>query len=238
MNVFASCQATAARAAIAAAWAIALLGCEPEKPPAPQPAPNAETKAESAEAAAATYVPGKTEAVLTYAAERGSFADTAKVENIPEEARGLVRVALLEGESPPPGTVWVANFRKPGAEGGYTLETVPRELFEEYALGQGLSSKVQLPEGLEPPEQVAAADGKIIVYKTAWCGVCKKLEAYLKRKGVDYVAKDIEKDREAAAELQAKAKDKGIQTGSVPVIDIGGELLVGFDRSRLEKMLG
>ena len=52
------------------------------------------------------------------------------------------------------------------------------------------------------------------------------------------MAKDIEKDREAAAELQAKAKEKGIKTGSVPVIDIRGELLVGFDRKRLEKLLG
>src|SRR5690606_28799909 len=123
---------------------------------------------------------------------------------VPEEARGLVRVKLLSGDAAPPGKVWVTNLRSPDPEGRYALSTVPREMFEELALGQGLSSKVELPEGLEPPEQVAAPGG-VVVYKTAWCGVCKKLEAYLERKGVKYEAKDIEADPKAAAELRAKA---------------------------------
>ncbi|HEY8378130.1 MAG TPA: glutaredoxin family protein, partial [Nannocystis sp.] len=70
-----------------------------------------------------------------------------------------------------------------------------------------------------------------------WCGVCKQVQAYLDRKGVKYVAKDIEKDPAAAGELQAKAKEKGIKTGSVPVIDVRGELMVGFNRARLEQLL-
>jgi glutaredoxin len=145
-------------------------------------------------------------------------------------------VSLLEGPKPPPGQVWVANLKDPGAA-SVELSTVPREMFEELALGQGLSSEVSLPEGLEPPPQVAANPGEVIVYKTAWCGVCKKVQSYLDRKGVKYVAKDIEKDRAAAAELQGKAAKAGIGTGSVPVIDVGGELMVGFDRARLEKLL-
>ena len=131
----------------------------------------------------------------------------------------------------------MANLKNAPGEGGYSLETVDRNLFEELALGQGLSSEFKLPEGLEPPAQVAANTGDIIVYKTSWCGVCKKVEAYLDRKGVTYVAKDIEKDRKAAAELQAKAAKAGTKTGSVPVIDIGGELMVGFDRAKLERLL-
>ncbi|RMH00355.1 MAG: hypothetical protein D6705_00560 [Deltaproteobacteria bacterium] len=109
-------------------------------------------------------------------------------------------------------------------------------MFEELALGQGLASKVELPEGLEPPEQPADT-GQIVVYKTSWCGVCKKLEAYLRRKGVEYVAKDIEADRGAAAELAAKLAEHGARGGSVPVIDVRGELIVGFDRARLERLL-
>ncbi|MBC8070207.1 MAG: hypothetical protein IAG13_17880 [Deltaproteobacteria bacterium] len=133
--------------------------------------------------------------------------------------------------------VWVGNFRNPGADGTIALTTVPRESFEELALGQGLSSTVELPEGLQPPEQPAAASGGVVVYKTAWCGVCKQLEGYLKRKGVDYESKDIEKDATAAAELKGKAASKGLRTGSVPVIDVRGELIVGFDRARLEQIL-
>jgi glutaredoxin len=223
---------------LGAALALA-SACEDEKPPAPPPAaPPGGPEAEAAAAAEAFFEPGATPAVLTYAGDRGRFADTSKPETIPEEAKGLVRVKLLEGErAAPPGKVWVANLRTPEADGKtFRLQAVERDDFEELALGQGRSSAVELPQGLEAPQQVAVTDG-VVVYKTAWCGVCKKVESYLKKKGVAYEAKDIEKDRSAAAELQAKAQAQNVRTGSVPVIDVRGQLIVGFDRARLEKLL-
>ena len=206
-------------------------GSDPDKPPAAPAAATADAAAE------ARWHPGTDTAVLTFAGERGSFADGKTVDDVPAESRGLVKVSLLDGAAPPDGHVWAANLRTPESDGSYVLRPVKRDDYEELALGQGLSSKVELPDGLEPPETIATAPGQVIVYKTAWCGVCKKVEAYLKKKGVDYVAKDIEEDRAAAAELQAKAAKAGVRTGSVPVIDVGGELLVGFDRNRLEQLL-
>jgi glutaredoxin len=212
--------------------------CTPERPPRPE-----DERPPAAEGAEATVVgeawlePGTTPAVLTFAAERGEFEDSSKLDVVPEESRGLVKVSLLDGPAPPPGSVWVGNLREPGPDGRIALRPVPRDAFEELALGEGLSSPVQLPEGLAPPEQVAAKHDEVIVYKTAWCGVCKKVESYLKKKGVPYTAKDIEKDRAAASELQAKAAEQKVRTGSVPVIDVKGTLIVGFDRARLEKLL-
>ena len=224
----------------------ALLACGPEKPPAPdRPATAAGgAKADGSpptDAAEAPVLAAEAkDCVLTYAGERGEFADTNKPADVPEEARGLVRVTLLSGPEPPAGRVWVANLRAPGADGGWQLSTVERGLFEELALGTGRSSKVEnlpeLPPGLEPPP-AAPAGGDVVVYKTDWCGVCKQLTAYLDRKGVKYVAKDIEKDPAAAAEMRAKAEKKGVKTGSVPIVDVRGELMVGFDRGRLEKLL-
>ncbi|MEM9462085.1 MAG: glutaredoxin domain-containing protein [Myxococcota bacterium] len=215
-----------------------VAGCEDEKPPAPPPsvAKASPGQADAAPAAEAFFDASAAAVVLTFAGDRGQFADTSKVDTIPEEAKGLVRVKLLEGEAAPPGTVWVTNLRTPESDGRFRLRPVVREMFEELALGQGRRSDVTLPEGLEPPTKVAPAEG-VIVYKTAWCGVCKKVEGYLERKGVSYEAKDIEKDRQAAAELTAKAQAQGVKTGSVPVIDVGGQLIVGFDRGRLEKLL-
>ena len=221
------------------ALALGLLACEDERPPAPKShadGPPGAAAAAEAGAAEAFFEPGASPAVITYAGDRGTFADTSKVDAVPEEARGLVRVKLLEDDDAPPGAVWVTNLRTPEADGRFRLRPVPRNMFEELALGEGRGSAVQLPEGLQPPEQVAAAEG-VVVYKTAWCGVCKKVESYLRRKGVAYEAKDIEKDPKAAAELQAKAKAQGVRTGSVPVIDVGGQLIVGFDRARLETLL-
>ena len=53
--------------------------------------------------------------VLTYAGERGEFADTNKPADVPEEARGLVRVTLLSGPEPPAGA-WqqrAAGWQRP-----------------------------------------------------------------------------------------------------------------------------
>lgn len=215
------------------AFLLAAGACAPEKPPAPDRPASAATGEAAAEAVLPADASG---AVLTYAGDRGQFKDTGKPDVVPEEARGLVRVTLLAGPEPPPGSVWVANLRTPRPEGGWALTTVPRASFEELALGQGRSSAVELPPGLEPPA-AAPREADVIVYKTAWCGVCKQLQSYLDRKGVKYVAKDIEKDPAAAGELQAKAREKGVKTGSVPVVDVRGELMVGFDRARLEKLL-
>lgn len=213
---------------------LVLLACAPETPPRPD-GPDGPA---AAAAATATYDPALP-AVLTFAGDKGAFADGKSADVIPEASRGLVRVALLDGPAPPPGMVWVGNFKNAAADGKVELSTVPRDAFEELALGQGLSSKVELPPGLglDPPDDVVTQHGDIIVYKTAWCGVCKKVESYLKKKGVPFESKDIEKDPKAAAELQAKASKQGVRTGSVPVIDIKGELMVGFDRARLEQLL-
>jgi glutaredoxin len=225
----------AVRVCLAALLAVT-AACEDEKPPAPPPT-SPDAPAGASATAEAFFEPGATPAVLTYAGDRGRFADTSKPETVPEEAKGLVRVRLLEGQAAPPGTVWVANLRTPD-EGGkrYRLQAVERDDFEELALGQGRSSAVDLPQGLEPPKQLAVTDG-VVVYKTAWCGVCKQVESYLKKKGVAYEAKDIEQDRQAAGELQAKAQAQNVRTGSVPIIDVRGQLVVGFDRARLEKLL-
>lgn len=215
----------------------ALFACAPETPPKPERADRPAAAGEAgADADAASWDPSLA-AVLTFAGERGAFQDAKAADAIPEASKGLVRVTLLDGPAPPPGKVWVGNFKNVDAEGKVALETVDRDAFEELALGQGLSSTVELPDTLEPPAQAAPSTGGIVVYKTAWCGVCKKLEGYLKRKGVAYESKDIEKDPQAAAELRSKAAGKGVKTGSVPVIDVRGELIVGFDRARLEKIL-
>ncbi len=214
---------------------VTITACSPERPPSADDRSGPRERAEPAQAELVLDALAD-QFVLTYAGDRGQFSDCKTIADVPEGARGLVGVNLL-GQRPPPGEVWVTNLLEPAADGRYPLTTVPREQFEEIVLGSGRSSKFTLPEGLELPEVQAGREGPIIVYKTSWCGVCKQLEAYLDRKGVEYVAKDIETDREAAAELAAKAKQAGVPTGSVPMIDVGGELLRGFDRKRLEALL-
>lgn len=55
---------------------------------------------------------------------------------------------------------------------------------------------------------------------------------WLDKLGIPYVSKDIEADKEAYEELMAKSGDGGYR--GVPVTDVAGDLILGFDRPRLQ----
>ncbi len=72
---------------------------------------------------------------------------------------------------------------------------------------------------------------KITVYSTSWCAFCHTEMQWLDKLGIAYIAKDIEADKEAYAELMSK--NSGNFQG-VPVTDVAGDLILGFDRPRLQ----
>ena len=77
----------------------------------------------------------------------------------------------------------------------------------------------------------------MIVYSTAWCGYCKRAKAWLTARNVPFVAKDVETEPAAAEELEAKKQAAGMGgQGGVPVIDVGGQLIHGFDVPALERL--
>lgn len=78
------------------------------------------------------------------------------------------------------------------------------------------------------------ADPKVIIYSTTWCAFCKTEEQYLQKLGVEYVKKDVEEDKEAYEELMNKI-DGNFQ--GVPVTDIAGEIVLGFDRAKIDTTL-
>lgn len=70
-----------------------------------------------------------------------------------------------------------------------------------------------------------------IIYTTPWCQFCKHVEAYLDEKGYKYEKIDVSTD-------QAKAKemiDKSGQMG-VPVTEIKGEIIIGWDKPKFEHL--
>lgn len=77
-------------------------------------------------------------------------------------------------------------------------------------------------------------DAKVIVYSTTWCAFCKTEKQYLEKLGVDFVEKDIEADASAHDELMAKI---GGNFRGVPVTDIDGDLVLGFDRPKIDELL-
>jgi glutaredoxin-like YruB-family protein len=72
----------------------------------------------------------------------------------------------------------------------------------------------------------------VTVYSTSTCPYCVKVKNYLKEKGVEYRDIDVGQDRAAAMEMIEKSGQMG-----VPVIDVGGEIVVGFQPKVLDQLL-
>jgi glutaredoxin len=78
----------------------------------------------------------------------------------------------------------------------------------------------------------------VIIYGASWCGPCHQAADYLKRKGVPFVLKDIEEDSGAAREMNAKLSKAGLRRGSIPVLDVRGKVIVGFNAHEVDEALG
>lgn len=75
---------------------------------------------------------------------------------------------------------------------------------------------------------------KVTIYSTTWCAFCSTEKQWLDKLGVEYDAKDIEEDKVAYEELMTKL---GGNFQGVPVTDIDGEVILGFDRPKLQQAL-
>lgn len=76
-------------------------------------------------------------------------------------------------------------------------------------------------------------DKKAIIYSTPTCPYCEMAKEYFKRNNVEYEEHNVNENEEAAKEMIAKSHQLG-----VPVIDIGGVIIVGFNRPEIDKALG
>jgi glutaredoxin-like YruB-family protein len=73
---------------------------------------------------------------------------------------------------------------------------------------------------------------KVTIYTTPTCPYCVMTKMFLKEHGVSFVEKNVAIDRAAADEMIKKSGQMG-----VPVLDIDGEIIVGFDRDAIKKAL-
>lgn len=76
------------------------------------------------------------------------------------------------------------------------------------------------------------ADSKPKVFSTPTCPWCNMLKQHLDEHDIDYESVDVSQDRESAMKMFKKSKQQG-----VPQMWIGDEVIVGFDRDRINKLL-
>jgi glutaredoxin len=206
--------------------------------------------------------------LFTYAEPAGTFATTDKPETVPAEARGLVRVLdpsepMSMSAKNAGDRVYVTNLNELTSKGKSSARAMSREAFETAALAglpSGQSSPFAAQRGpaptLAPPAAGATGPGGattgqaasgapasgatpvVTIYGTSWCGACRAAREFLTERKIPFADKDVERDPDAARELAAKASKMGIPTDRVPIIDVRGRLLLGFDRARIEALLG
>ncbi|MDP7140977.1 MAG: glutaredoxin domain-containing protein [Candidatus Woesearchaeota archaeon] len=73
---------------------------------------------------------------------------------------------------------------------------------------------------------------KVKVYSTPTCPFCIKAKEFLKEHNIDFENIDVSKDQKASKEMIDKSGQMG-----VPVIDIDGEIVVGFDVEKIKSLL-
>lgn len=73
----------------------------------------------------------------------------------------------------------------------------------------------------------------IKVFSTEFCPYCVALKEFLKENNIEFEAVDVTEDLKAQEEMIDKSGQM-----SVPVLDIDGEIIVGFDRERIATLLG
>jgi glutaredoxin len=180
---------------------------------------------------------------LTWVDAKGDFHVAQKVADVPAERRDQVRVVRTDREEGTGAWVYVADLRTRRADGTYPVITRTRAQWDEV----GASLRKARLEALAPAAQPAAgsasvggvaASGPVVIYGSETCGACRMAARWLTERKVAFVEKRVDESDAARAELETKLRRANLpDRGQIPVIDVHGRLLIGFDPRSLERAL-
>lgn len=165
----------------------------------------------------------RTDLMFRYMDGDQGLKSVQKISDIPEAARKNVIVLDLSLSPEARGAndhVQIFDLSQKTEDGRYKGEWVPRSMLEE--------ALIQKERAAAPGPQLP-----VTLYSASWCGVCRKARSFLKAQGILFTEKDIEKDPAAAREIAQKAAKAGIDASGVPMFDIGGRIMNGFDEKAL-----
>jgi glutaredoxin len=172
---------------------------------------------EPAPAAASEPAPGH-QVYYQYVDDTGAVQFAARLDQVPAQWRD--RAGMIEMAGPPP-------MRPSDA----------RDAREMRALNArpAAATSDEASEYDELAAQAGLGRGRgVILYGTASCVACKMVRAHLMRRGISYEERDVEYDPDAQRELLTKS---GGRPG-VPLVDVRGQIMQGYDSVRLDAMLG
>jgi len=74
---------------------------------------------------------------------------------------------------------------------------------------------------------------RVIVFTAPSCGFCGAVKGYLRQRSIRFKEVDVSRDAAAARDIVRRTHQQG-----VPVIYIGSKFVIGFDRPKIDKLLG
>ena len=73
---------------------------------------------------------------------------------------------------------------------------------------------------------------RVLLFSTPSCSHCRSAKRYLRKKGIPFKEIDVSRDKAAARDMVRRSGQQG-----VPVIDIKGKIIVGFNRAKVDREL-
>jgi glutaredoxin len=235
------------------AWFVALgilfVGCH--KSGAPAPSDDTGATPQATELPPLEIKDDTPNLLLTWIDEKGDFHVVQKPADVPKESRDRVRVVVTTKEEGTGKLVYVSNLNEVTPTGSYRVKTMTRAAWDELGAGKRKArlealapSAVPAPSDSAAVADAAGASAKApasgisaTIYGASWCKPCHDTARYLKQKGVTVVDKDIEENEVAAAEMRQKLARAGRTGSSIPVIDLMGQILVGFSPMALDQAI-
>jgi glutaredoxin len=236
-------------------WVLALgvlfVGCH--KQAAPTPSDDTGAAPQTSELPPLEIKDDTPNLLLTWIDDKGDFHVVQKPADVPKESRDNVRVVVTTREEGTGKLVYVSNMNEVTPTGSYRVKTMTRAAWDELGASKRKArlealapSAVPAPSDSAPsagvdangaPKKASAAGITATIYGASWCKPCHDTARYLKQRGVTVIDKDIDENEVAAAEMRQKLARAGRSGSSIPVIDLMGQILVGFSPMALDQAI-
>jgi glutaredoxin 3 len=117
---------------------------------------------------------------------------------------------------------------------GGAVSIVPSTSIDEILYKHGITEEQLHRYSGKQPAAKRGGHQEVIIYTTSWCPACTRARKYLKSRGVAFTEKDVEHNKSHLTEMLGKS---GGARG-VPVIDIHGKVMRGFNPVAIDRELG
>jgi glutaredoxin len=189
--------------------------------------------------------------LLTWIDSQGDFHVVQRPAEVPPDARKQVRIVVTDREAGTGELVYVGNLNETAPDGSYRVKTYTRAQWDELGASRRKARLEALAPSVVPPSVPTgssapgapggpkATPSKVVavIYGADWCKPCHQAADYLKGRGVTVIEKNIEESESAQAEMRQKLERAGRGGASIPVIDVMGQILIGYSPSSLDRAI-